>query len=77
MNCPVAGFEPQDAIVVLAPGPHIAVFVERHIVGPGARGRREPFLEAFRSRIEHPDSIGAVLAEPETPLRVHHAAPRS
>ena len=27
-------------------------------------------------RVEHPDPIGAVLAEPEAVLRVHHAAPR-
>ena len=41
--------------------------------GVGAR----PFLEAFGPRVEHPDPIAAVLAEPEAILRVHHAAPRS
>ena len=68
--------EAKDAIVVLAAGPRLAIAVCGHIVGPGARCRRGPFLEAFGPRIEHADAIGAVLAKPQAALRVHHAAAR-
>ena len=77
MNCPVSGFSRRMRSLYSPPRPHVAVLVDGHVVGPGARRRRAPFLEAFGPRVEHPDSIGAVLAKPEAILRVHHAAPRS
>ena len=69
--------EAQDAVVVLAARPDVAVLVRRDVVRPGARRRDRPFLKALGPRVEHPDPIAVVLAEPQTILRVHHPAPRS
>src|SRR5262249_6725489 len=39
--------------------------------------RHRPLLELVGARVEHPDAIAVVLAEPEAILAVHHAAARS
>src|SRR6185436_11654888 len=69
--------QPQDAVVVLAARPDVAGLVDGDVVRPGAGRRRRPFLERRRAGVEHPDLVGAVLAEPEAILRVHHAAARA
>src|SRR5438552_12564157 len=66
--------EAKHTIGELPSRPHLAVLVRGDIVGPGLRGWRNPFLEAFRPRVEHADSLPMVLAEPQPVLRVHHAA---
>ena len=42
MNWPVVGIQAQDAVVVLAAGPDVAVLVDGDVVGPRARRRRAP-----------------------------------
>ena len=66
--------EAQNAIVVLAAGPDVAVLVGGHVVRPRARRRHRPFLEALGPRVEHADAIAVVLAEPQAILRIHHPA---
>src|SRR5581483_11031675 len=68
--------EAQDAIVVFAARPDLTVLVGAGVIRPGAGCRDRPLLEALGAGVEHRDAIGAVLAEPEPILRVHHAAAR-
>src|SRR5215469_6596373 len=57
----------------LSARPYFAAFVGGDIVWPRARRGSPPFFELFRLRIEHPDAIRPVLAEPQPPFPVDHA----
>ena len=66
--------ETQNAVVVFATRPDVAVPVRRHVVRPRAGRRNLPFLKALAPRVEHPDAIAVVLAEPQAILGIHHPA---
>src|SRR5207253_8997169 len=66
--------ETQNAVVVLATRPDLAVPVRRHVVRPRAGRGNRPLLKALAPRVEHPDAIAVVLAEPQAILGIHHPA---
>src|SRR5260370_905728 len=68
------GIEPRDAVVEHRAGPHVAVLVDRHVIGRCPGGRHLPFLEALLLGVEHRDLVAAIEAEPDAVLVVHHAA---
>src|ERR1700736_1702335 len=58
----------QDVVGRHRSGPRIAILVQHDIIGSGKWRWRNPFLKAFRPRVEHSDPVATILSEPEMVL---------
>src|SRR5207249_1583201 len=70
-----SGVQPRHLVGYHRPRPGILVPVEHDVIRRRPARAELPFPKLLAPRVEHPDPVAAVFAEPESILRIHVAAP--